>query len=341
MNSDEFLINFYYIGRSPIYLNQKEVFSLLENDDNLLKLKTDKNLNTISILQNSEFIEISEFYRENSNNHEFQRIISLFDLFSAICQNRNTKFCLYFIEFFPYNILLIYLKKEELPFEIRASFCRLILVLYLDREPNLYKTKPYLIFKMRKNKSIMRISTGKKFLNLMKNLSPIKISNLYGKFIVEFIIEFIMEFIIKFLIGGISRKISRIYRLFNGFFSYRGIYRLFNGKISGFLKKKILWFFCLLIFLIWGDGKQKRAKTEMPEIEMREQFLLQQIFNEDNEKSEDGNSFFEEQESFLCCFLNLFTFSHYNSPRFPRIKVRNTELPRKHQPDSSFGSDKY
>ena len=142
----------------------------------MIQIKTNKDLNIISIIrEDGEVYEINDFYKlsKSKNNQEFNKIISLFDLFAAVCYSRNNKFCFYFSEFFPYGVLLEYFKNENLPYDIRASFCRLILVLYLDREPNFYKTKPNLIFKLANStKNMMRISASRKFMNMIKSISP-------------------------------------------------------------------------------------------------------------------------------------------------------------------------
>jgi len=133
---------------------------------------TNKILQTISILKDKEYVEIQELYAKTQNSGQFDEFIILINLFASICFSRNNKFCFYFTEFFPYLIILEYIKKETLPYELRASFARLILVLYLDREPHYYKTKPDLIFKINEENQMMQLSLSKRIIGAIKNLSP-------------------------------------------------------------------------------------------------------------------------------------------------------------------------
>lgn len=162
----------YFLGKSAVYLNQKEIFQLLVNEKDIIQLKVNKEINSLSIFIENDFIELETLFSHIQYQYEMDRIISIFDLFAAICNSRNIKFCLHFIEFFPYNILIDYLKKTNLPFDLRASFCRLILVLYLDKEPHCYKTRPNLIYKFSHEKRDTRIGATQKFMNMIKNISP-------------------------------------------------------------------------------------------------------------------------------------------------------------------------
>merc|ERR1719181_595477 len=68
--------------------------------------------------------------------------ISLLGLLAEICFERNYKGIFQVEALYSYETVLACVANKDLPFELRSRFCRLLLCLHIDREPQVVVTVP-------------------------------------------------------------------------------------------------------------------------------------------------------------------------------------------------------
>ncbi len=66
-------------------------------------------------------------------------------LFANLCLNRNFNACQTFSEIFPLRILCMHLLNNAVDDELRAVILRLILNIYIDKEPRIIQHRPNLV----------------------------------------------------------------------------------------------------------------------------------------------------------------------------------------------------
>lgn len=134
-----------------IYINQDKVFKLIYEDYSfrsscLVNFHIDKDELFLS-LRGQEYA--FDYFFTPSNLIRFEKEInflkSQLDLYAVLCMNRNYSCAGTFRKIFRIDMLIRYIKNEEIPEDIRATLVKLIVTIHIDKEPRTVQEKPNLV----------------------------------------------------------------------------------------------------------------------------------------------------------------------------------------------------
>lgn len=168
----DFLASCCRIGDTAIYLNQEAIFQTLQNDEQIRKTA----LMDIQTTSGGEFVieirdsdnqfkhkSLLQFFQEGEANCFYQLNLkylrSQLSLFSNLCLNRNYQPIKQFGEVFPLQILEKYIvdNKSGIDDEVQACFLKLVLNIYIDKDPRVYLNRPNLVRMIKSDKLLNRI----------------------------------------------------------------------------------------------------------------------------------------------------------------------------------------
>ncbi|OMJ77245.1 hypothetical protein SteCoe_23193 [Stentor coeruleus] len=146
-----FLNNICVYKGEPVSANQEKVFASIFKNDEIVKnvlINTETDGNELFIFVKGIRISLLSCFEDgriNGYDIEMQYLTGLLELYSNLCSGRNFESSALFIEKYPFEVLNLMIWNSHLTIDIRASFCKLMLAMYIDCFMREEVAKPELI----------------------------------------------------------------------------------------------------------------------------------------------------------------------------------------------------
>mmetsp|Transcript_6821 Transcript_6821/g.10992 ORF Transcript_6821/g.10992 Transcript_6821/m.10992 type:complete len:608 (+) Transcript_6821:2642-4465(+) len=124
----------------PVVNNQNDIAAILLEDENScsqlmmpVRMRQDGKVDVLIDSQDASYLELNKYKSMKRNVYGY--FLSLIDLAAELCLSRNMKSANKLQEMYSFDTVQSIVKDEDLPYEMRALFMRVMLHMHMDREP--------------------------------------------------------------------------------------------------------------------------------------------------------------------------------------------------------------